>query len=63
LARRLPDPPGDHAPVEPDRSWPLTGSHTLAEPTGAAGGSRANPTNDLPDATTSQQHRPDTPQL
>ena len=34
------------------------GSHTLAEPTEAAGGSRANPANDLPDATTLQPHRP-----
>ena len=49
---------GDHASVEPDRSWPSAGSHTLGEPTEAAGGSRANPANDLPDATTSQPHRP-----
>ena len=49
---------GDHASVEPDRSQPSTGSHTLAEPTEAAGSSRANPANDLPDATTSQPHRP-----
>ena len=37
---------------------PSAGSHTLAEPTEAAGDSRANPANDLPDATTSQPHRP-----
>ena len=49
---------GDHASVEPDRSQPSTGSHTLAEPAEAAGGSRANPANDLPDATTPQPHRP-----
>ena len=48
----------DHASVEPDRSRPSAGSHTPAEPTEAAGGSRANPANDPPDATTSQPHRP-----
>ena len=37
---------------------PSAGSHTLAEPTEAAGGSRANPANDLPAATASQPHQP-----
>lgn len=48
---------GNHASVEPDHSQPLTGQHTLGEPTEAADDSRANPVNDLPDATTSQPHR------
>ena len=38
---------------------PPTGSHTLAEPTEAAGVSRANPAIDLLDATASRSHRPD----
>ena len=46
---------GDHASVEPDRTWPVNwearpGRASLE----AADGSRANPANDLPDATTIQ---------
>ena len=58
LKRYLPDPVHRIRLHEPDRSRSPAGSHTLAEPTEAAGDSRANPANDLSDATTSQPHRP-----